>query len=192
MQVFNSRSKNRLLEHKNDRFVTPAWCVDVLCKHLEKNNLDKNISCAIDFSCGETSLATKLKMYFNNKDIFEINSDIEDFVDEETCFKSRVVKYNLNKGLKILIMNPPYNQKDVFIEKTIAFVDFAEDSIGALLLPTTSLNGVKRSKIYNQYDVRLNIIALSKRPLFMGKSSNLDVSWFIWSKKFKEDSVCWI
>lgn len=84
------------------------------------------------------------------------------------------LKEDQTKDFSVIITNPPYSLKDVFLQRCY---DYHKPF--ALLLPLTALEGIKRNKMFNKYGV--SIIVLDKRVDFTGKGSNwFNASWFTW------------
>ena len=71
----------------------------------------------------------------------------------------------------VILTNPPYSKKDKFIEKCYElYKPFA------LLLPISSLQGVKRGELFKK---GLELLVLNKRIDFTGKGSpHFGVAWF--------------
>ena len=76
----------------------------------------------------------------------------------------------------LIVTNPPYSQKDKFIERCLSY-----KCQSALLLPLTTLEGIKRGKIFDENCV--SVIVLDKRLDFTGKGSCwFNTSWFFFSE----------
>lgn len=71
-----------------------------------------------------------------------------------------------------IITNPPYSIKDKFIERC-----YESGLPFALLLPVSSIQGVKRGKMFDKYGIEL--LVLNHRIDFTGKGSpHFGVAWF--------------
>jgi hypothetical protein len=81
------------------------------------------------------------------------------------------------KGTGCIITNPPYSRKDEFLEHCFQLgVPFC------LLLPLTSLEGVRRGDLFRKHGIQ--VLILNRRVQFMaGKSVYFNTSWFCWSPK---------
>ena len=72
----------------------------------------------------------------------------------------------------MIITNPPYSQKDAFLERC-----FWYKRPFALLLPLTALEGVKRGRMFHENGI--SVIVLARRIDFTGKGRNwFNASWF--------------
>jgi len=75
-------------------------------------------------------------------------------------------------NVDVILTNPPYSQKDKFIERCY---DIGKPF--ALLLPVSSLQGQKRGEMFGKNGIE--ILALNKRIDFTGKGSpHFGVAWF--------------
>ncbi len=75
----------------------------------------------------------------------------------------------------VIITNPPYSIKDSFLERAY--------NIGkpfCFLMPLTTLEGVKRGKMFRKYGIQL--LVLDRRINFMKNKKNVwfNTSWFCW------------
>jgi hypothetical protein len=79
------------------------------------------------------------------------------------------------KNVTCIITNPPYSQKDNFLEKCFSFgLPFC------LLLPITALEGIRRGAMFQKWGIQ--VLVLNRRTQFIkGKSVYFNVSWFCWS-----------
>jgi hypothetical protein len=76
-------------------------------------------------------------------------------------------------GFDYIITNPPFNQKDAFIERCIEY-----GKPFALLLPLTALEGLKRHYIWKGIENELGLLVLAKRTDFTGGGVWFNTSWF--------------
>jgi len=77
-----------------------------------------------------------------------------------------------------IITNPPYSQKEKWLEKC-----YTTNKPFALLMPLTSLEGKKRGELYRKYGIEL--IIPNKRINFItpsgkGSGSWFQTAWFCW------------
>lgn len=144
---------------KFDSLYTPLRAVAPLLRHvnLKPDSLIweccdpgiSNISEALR-SCGFDVVSTDIETGF-------------DFLEDKPDF-----------SFDAIITNPPYSLKDEFLERCYAY-----GKPFALLLPITSLEGIRRSRLFRTHGV--SVIVLDKRMDFTGKKSNwFNVSWFCW------------
>lgn len=192
MKPFNARSNIIKTEHVNDTFITPVKNIHQLGKWLTNKILGNQKWCIVDFSCGSNehrdNIYNNIKSYFNESSVY-FGSDIKDFeitknIDKNVTYLIKEIdKVNINKYPVIIIMNPPYSMKDIFIETTLALQEHYKiyACIYFLLLPTSTMSGLKRSKMWGKHVPYL--LSHSRRVQFIeGKSSNLDISWFYRNK----------
>lgn len=138
MVVWNSRSNNRLEEHKNDTFITPTKHIKAFGKlynslfsDYNKYNTTNNDILVIDLCCGvgefKNNLFDNIKFYlqdnFNN--ILLYSNDIDNIYikKEKDCYEkifNEITQTNFDKtenNIYILIlMNPPFIYKNLFID----------------------------------------------------------------------------
>jgi hypothetical protein len=137
-----------------DELYTPEYAIKPLLKYISKN--------AIIWECtdyGESNI-TKLFRKNGNK-VITTKIDTLNFLIDEPTF-----------DYDIIITNPPYSLKDEFIERC-----YNLKKPFALLLPITSLEGIKRGKMFESNGVELMV--LDKRVDFTGKKSCwFNTSWF--------------
>lgn len=119
---------------KNDELYTPDYAIIPLIKYLPKNKI---IWECTDF--GESNITKCLKEYGYKV----ISTHIKNFnflIDEP------------NFEYDIIITNPPYSLKDEFIERC-----YNLKKPFCLLLPITSLEGIKRGKMFHTNGIELLI-----------------------------------
>lgn len=145
---------------KNDELYTPKYAVTPLLKYLPK---DKIIWECTDF--GESNITKILKE--NNYNVISTNKENFDFLIDNASF-----------DFDIIITNPPYSLKDEFISKCYEY-----KKPFCLLLPITSLEGIKRGKMFRKngiellvFDRRCNFIYNNAR-----KNNWFNTSWFCWN-----------
>ena len=144
----------------SDEFGTPKIAFDILKPYIPKN---KTIW---ESACGKGSLA-------------KIISDEGYKVISSTDF------FNDNPEYDIIITNPPYSNKEGFLERCY--------SLGkpfALLMPLTALEGKRRGALYKKYGIQLLIP--NKRINFItpsgkGSGSWFAVCWFCWKLNLPKD-----
>lgn len=212
---YNTRSKVVKDKHINDTFITPRQNIIDLGNYISNNKLISNIYSSsgvlfLDFCCGTGE--NKDNIYNNIKDIIftekphcYVGSDIDELE------LTNNIKNNI-KSLKniifdktgselsnfldiVIIMNPPYKLKNIFLEtvielrrevfetKTKEYKSSLSYKGGLLfsyfiLLPTSSFSGVNRKKILQETQKPF-LLANSRRIQFVDNgSSNLDTAWF--------------
>jgi hypothetical protein len=72
-----------------------------------------------------------------------------------------------------IITNPPYPQKDEFIERCIEL-----KAKWALLLPITALEGVRRGRMFQGLKRQFGVLVLDRRIEYTGESVWFNSSWF--------------
>ena len=139
---------------ESDECYTPNLALDPLLKYLPKDKI------LYDCTSGKS---LNIVNYLNNKGFKCIGSENRDFLTSDF------------KEYDVIITNPPYSIKDKFIEKCY--------EIGkpfALLLPVSSLQGIKRVSMFKKYGIEL--LVLDKRIDFTGKGSpHFGVAWFCYN-----------
>jgi hypothetical protein len=104
-----------------------------------------------------------------------IKSHIKDGLD---FFEYEPQQYDL------IMTNPPYSLKDQFLKRA-----FELDKPFMMLLPITTLEGKKRSEMFQQHKVQ--VLIPSKRFNFIKekKGSWFQTSWFTWKLNLKSDLI---
>lgn len=150
-------SKLKLMgKNHSDELYTPDYAFDILKNYISKDK--------IIFECAVGS--GKLKNKIERESYTVITSN--DFFNEYP-------KYD------IIVTNPPYSQKDKFIEEC-----YRRGKPFALLLPITALEGIKRQKMYNKYGIQ--ILFPEKRIDFNGKKAVwFYTAWFCWKLNLPKD-----
>lgn len=163
--------KKAMIDYKQkpifDDIYTPEYAIKPLIKYLPKN--------VIIWECTDYGRSNITKVLRDNgyKVINTSKSEI-DFLKDDVDFY-----------FDIIITNPPYSLKDEFFKKCYEY-----NKPFALLLPITSLEGIKRGKMFRNNGIEL--IVLDKRVEFMEnmikkKSGNwFNTSWFCWKLLNKE------
>lgn len=117
------------------------------------------------------------------------NSEIVNVLKENGF---EVISSHLNEGLDffkyqpqhydLIITNPPFSLKDQFLKRT-----FELNKPFMMLLPITTLEGKKRSEMFQKNKVQ--ILIPSKRFNFIKekKGSWFQTSWFTWKLNLKND-----
>ena len=147
---------------KYDELYTPEYAVEPLLKYLPKNI---TIWECTDY--GSSSIASVLRG--GGYKVISTKKEDFDFLEDKADF-----------DFDVIITNPPYSLKDKFIEKCYEY-----KKPFALLLPITSLEGVKRGEMFKENGVEL--IVLDKRVDFLEKKGNwFNTSWFCWKLLNKE------
>lgn len=150
---------NYIQKEKYDELYTPDEGVYPIIPYL-KNRGFKTIWECTDF--GGSNITKILKQEGFNVVTSHIKED-KSFFDYEPS------------DYDCIVTNPPYSIKDDFLERA-----YSLNKPFALLLPITSLEGIRRGKMYVKYGVE--VLVLDKRLNFMkkeGKKSNwFNTSWF--------------
>lgn len=154
---------NTMKVEKFDTLYTPFTAMTPLIKHLYINK-DK-VGNGLIWECCDSggSLITSRLTEYNSYKV--ISTDIETGFD----FLKDTPKFSFD----MIITNPPYSQKDQFLEKCYSY-----KKPFALLLPLTALEGVKRGQLFRKYGI--SVIILDKRTDFTGKAKPwFNASWFV-------------
>jgi len=145
----------------NDEIYTPSYAVEPILKYISK---DKIIWCPFD---KEESQFVKLLKERGNKVIYSHKDEYKNFFEYEPD------KWD------IIVSNPPYSIKDEVLERC-----YILKKPFALLLPITTLEGIKRGKLFRENG--LQVLVLDKRVEFLeymnkGKKNNwFNTSYFCW------------
>lgn len=117
---------------RSDEFFTPKYALNPLLPFLRKE--------WVIWECawGKGTLANHLK----KKGFEVIGESYKDFLNKDL---------DLNKnGFNCIITNPPYSKKDEFLERA-----FEIGKPFALLLPLTTLEGIKRNILFKKYGIQI-------------------------------------
>jgi hypothetical protein len=79
------------------------------------------------------------------------------------------------EGWDVIVTNPPFNQKDQFIQRCISY-----GKPWALLLPLTALEGQRRHALWSRIQEGFGLLVLDKRIEFTGGGVWFNTSWFTW------------
>lgn len=138
---------------KYDEFYTPEYAVRPLLKYLPK---DKVIWECTDF--GKSNITKILKE--NGYKVVSTNKKEIDFLND-----------NVDFDFDIIITNPPYSLKDDFLKRCYEY-----GKPFCLLLPITSLEGIKRGKLFRENGIELMV--LDKRCNFIYGNNKKKNNWF--------------
>lgn len=160
-----------LLQHisKFDNVYTPEIALHEIVKYLPKGSIIWE--CANSDSKHENQI-TK---YLRSKGYKVIETSIHegfDFLNDEPNFQ-----YDL------ILTNPPYSLKDKFLQRC-----YELGKPFALLLPTYSLGGITRGKMFRRWGIE--VLAPDKRFDFTGGGSpHTHTSWFCWCLLSNKENV---
>ena len=149
--------------YKNDELYTPTYAIEPLLKYIPRHI--KIWECT-DY--GSSNITKVLRD--NGWEVISTHKENFDFLTDTPDF-----------DYDMIITNPPYSLKDEFIEKCYSY-----GKPFALLLPITSLEGIKRGKMYRQNGIEL--VVFDKRINYdnSSKSNWFNTSWFCWKVLNKE------
>ena len=145
---------------RTDEFFTPKYALKPLPPFLKKNWT------VWECAWGKGTLATHLK----EEGFKVIGESYKDFLKKDLGLNK--------KGFDCIITNPPYSKKDEFIKRA-----FEIGKPFALLMPLTTLEGIKRGALFKKYGLQL--IIPNRRINFItpsGKGSGawFQTAWFTW------------
>ena len=223
--VFN-KLREKKEEFVGEHFVTPENHAKVFFDYMyselighymfDTNNLTKkyeNEILFIDVCCGVGENKDNLFNCFkkclidggaDTSKLSYFGSDLVDFELKKESINDYVNfifdKTKLSKKSKLdvlIVMNPPYSNKNVFLEFCVEFdkefqkrrfdiwkkneKKFPENIniTSMLLIPNSSFSSMGRMDLFNYFD-NISFVGYNKRPNFVkGKHSNLDVCWFV-------------
>lgn len=162
---------NYVKREKFDNIYTPKYAVKPLIKYLKQNNFK------IIWECCDPGHSNITKMLKEN-DFDVISSDIE---TEQNFFEIKP-----KTSYDCIITNPPYSLKDEFFAEC-----FRIGKPFCLLVPLTSLEGIKRSKMFREYSI--DVLLLDKRVEFMSDTGKngcwFNTSWFCYKVLPKTQST---
>lgn len=151
--------------NKPDECYTPEEAIYPLLPYLKKEWVIWD--CA--FGSG------RLAKHFNKFGFKVVGLDSYDFLKENS---EKIAEFD------VIITNPPYSQKDKFLERA-----FNLGKPFAFLLPITTLEGIKRSKMFRKHKIQL--IIPNRRINFIipsgKKSSWFATAWFCYKLNLPED-----
>lgn len=161
-------SKNTMDLEGENHFVTPEYAVKPLLKYIEPNWTV--LECTD--TQGTSGITSALKKH--GCSVMQNIDKQYDFIDDELA-------ESVIKKVDLIITNPPYNRKDVFIESCIYYYDKYGTKF-ALLMPLTALEGIGRGRLWNMIDDKmgrgLELVVLDRRVEFTGGSCWFNTSWF--------------
>ena len=149
---------------RSDEFGTPEYAIKPLLPFLKKDML------IWECAWGGGSLAKHLK----KRGFKVIGHKHEDFL-----------KYNTGLNQDIIITNPPYSLKDEFLKKCFYF-----NKPFALLMPLTTLEGLKRGELFRKYGIQLiipNRRINFETPSGKGGGAWFQTAWFCWKMNLPKD-----
>lgn len=148
-----------------DELYTPNEAIEMLLPYIPKK-----IKTIWECTAIENSNIVKVLENHNYK---VIKSHIENGDD--------FLKYEPNH-YDMIITNPPYSMKDKFLKRA-----FELNKPFAFLLPITTLEGLSRGKMFNEYGIQLLIP--NKRFNFKPTKSGawFQTSWFTWGFNLNND-----
>jgi hypothetical protein len=155
---------NYIKNEKNDELYTPYYAIDPLIKYLYdySKKLGRQIKIWECTDFGDSNITHHLNYY----DFEVVSTHISNFnfLTDKPYF-----------DFDVIITNPPYSLKDEFLKKCYEY-----NKPFALLLPITTLEGVKRNELFNKYGIEL--IVFDRRINYMNnkKSNWFNTSWFCW------------
>lgn len=155
---------NYMKKPKSDEVYTPSYAVDPILKYLKPNS---KILCPFDT---ETSNYVKELTKAGHAVIFSHINGATNYKDFFSYTKNEL------KNIDYIVSNPPFSSKDKVLEKLYELnIPFA------MLLPLTSLEGVKRHFLFAEHGVELLIF--DKRINFLAekKSNWFNTSYFCWN-----------
>lgn len=140
-----------------DELYTPAEAVKIILPYIKQF---KSVWCPADMA--DSNIVKEIAKVVYTLTYSHINTGTNFLTDTVECTKD------------VIITNPPYSLKDEFIKKCI---DYNKPFM--LLLPTTALEGKRRSKLWSSLD-NFQIIVPNKRFQFINdkKANWFHTSWF--------------
>lgn len=154
MKITLTEYKKRI---KNDEYYTPRYAIEPLLEYLPKGI---TIWECTDY--GKSNITTVLREKGYN--VIPTKKEDFNFLEDKPTF-----------DFDMIITNPPYSLKDEFLKKCYEY-----GKPFCLLLPITTLEGIKRGKLFRKNGIKL--LVLDKRIEFVeGKCNWFNASWFCWN-----------
>ena len=137
----------------SDECYTPPKAVEPILDFLDKDK--------IYYDC-TSGISSSIVDYLNANGFTCLSSGDRDFLNDTL------------PHFDVVLTNPPYSKKDKFIERC-----YEINKPFALLLPVSSLQGIKRGAMFSK---GLELLVLKKRIDFTGKGSpHFGVAWFCYN-----------
>jgi hypothetical protein len=149
IQALNSYSPTE------EQFTTPEYAVEPLVPYLNKQHTIWECTDTLK----QSGIVSCLRRYG-----FTVESS---GIDEWNFLTDTVA------GFDCIVTNPPYPQKDAFIERCIEY-----NTPFALLMPLTALEGIRRHRLWKSIEDEFGIIVLDKRVSYTGGGIWFNTSWF--------------
>lgn len=141
-----------------DEFYTPSYAITPLLEYIPK---DKELTIWEPTDFGGSNITKVLEA--NGFSVVHTSKEEIDFLKDEPNFE-----------FDMIVTNPPYSLKDEFLEKC-----YELGKPFCLLLPITSLEGIKRGKMFRENGIE--VLVFDKRCNFMNTKGNwFNTSWFCW------------
>lgn len=138
---------------QSDECYTPIEGIEPILPYLDKSK--------IYYDC-TSGISSSIVDYLNNNGYKCLSSGDRDFLKDDI------------PECDVILTNPPYSKKDKFIERC-----YELNKPFGLLLPVSSLQGIKRAEMFEQ---GLELLVLKKRIDFTGKGSpHFGVAWFCYN-----------
>jgi hypothetical protein len=142
----------------SDNYQTPDYAIEPLLPYLKQEQI------IWDCACGNGNIVR----YLNSKGFKAIGTDIN------MGFEYNFLFYQPER-FDCIITNPPYSNKDMFIERC-----YMLGKPWAMLMPITALEG-KRQRLFERYGIEL--LLLDKRIEFTDNTKTgawFATAWFCW------------
>jgi hypothetical protein len=141
----------------NDEIYTPEYAIKPILQFVPKNKI---IWCPFD---KEESNYVKLLRKNGNTVVISHKDNNQNFFEYEP------------DNWDIIVSNPPYSIKDQVLERC-----YQLGKPFVLLLPLTTLEGIRRGKLFRKYGVQL--LVFDKRINFLNQKKNnwFNTSYFCW------------
>ena len=138
---------------QSDECYTPTAAIQPILPYLDKSK--------IYYDC-TSGISSSIVDYLNDNGFICLSSGNKNFLTDDI------------PKCDVILTNPPYSKKDKFIQKC-----YELNKPFALLLPVSSLQGVKRGELFKK---GLELLVLNKRIDFTGKGSpHFGVAWFCYN-----------
>lgn len=162
---------------KFDYYQTPRWAVEELLKHEE---FEGSI---LEPCSGNGSISKVLENYGYRVDSSDIRTDIDVYGEKGIDFLEYRGRYNN------IITNPPYNNAEAIIKKSLAVADRKV----AMLLKLSFLESKKRYVMFKNSPFKTLYVFSKRVQMYPGgketpntKNGPIAFAWFVWEHGYND------
>jgi len=174
LDAIHRKSKSEK-ENKKDFYQTPKMLMDAL---FDSIIVSKNET-VLDPCCGDLAITRELKKHFKHVDAMDLYSNAGNM-------KGDFLQMRVDKKYDIIIMNPPYSQKNKFIDKALEIANQVY-----VLMPSNVDNYTIMNEKYFAQDFYLGSIRTYPKFFMTDSLDNIKwggmstYTWYVFSKDSK-------